>query len=301
MARSSICAVVVLALAACRGGAPSSPEAGPPDFLVWTDVDDHPVTRWLDASGHERGRAPGLYLAVEGTLWRLEREVSTQATTGCRTDDAGRPVSGHSSLTTIALASVDGRTRLVVTRPEPRAADEYDTYDHGVIIRASLGPLLFGEATVDQFACGAHGSGTVSAFTFDVTTRALLPVAPHRPPPTLAPRIQAAFEAEAIEPLEVGAAPWLGESLPRWTDGRLGARHLAYVDTCYACSNGEWSSYTTGLWVEDVGIPDPWAIAAVVPPAIAAIISSPDPVATGVSWGPPDAGWTQTFASRPAR
>lgn len=281
---------------ACRTGAPSTPSEASPDFLVWSIADDAPaVTRWLAADGTERGRADGIFIAAGDAVWQVKYTAHTITTKGCSMSDDSKPEPGTAHVVDLSLVSADGKTDLVVIRTDPAILDESATYDHTVRLRASLGPLVFGEEASDEFACGAHGTVIVNAFTYDLDGRTHRPFDVRPPPPELGPRIRAAFEREAIEGMDVDSPISLGESLPVWRDGALQARHLAVVDTCYACGNGEWSSYTSAAWVDDVRIPDAWAIAREVPPAVIAQIGNPGVNPTGVSWGVPDPSWRKVL------
>lgn len=291
---------VLAVIAGCRGSAPAGPEAAP-EFLVWSAGEGGVTTRWLDGDGHERGRTRGIVVAAGGTAWRVEQASHRRTTTGCAMGDEDA-TPGSATLTDLVATTADARTRVVVVRPEASAGDGYQDYDHGVAVMAGLGPRLFGVESVSGYACGAHGGVDDQAFEFDLNQRVHRAITPRVAPDVLGPKIRAAFERAAIEGLEIDSPFKVAESVPVWSDGALTARHLVIIDTCYACGNGEWSSYTSGLWIDDVRIPDEWrAAAGAIPAPVIAAIGNPGATPTGVSWGVADDAWRALFAPPPAR
>lgn len=87
--RSALPVVLVVSCGACGPIAPGSePDsiAAPTAYLVWTGGADDGHTRWLDAVGHEQGRADGVWIAAGHTLWRLAQTTDVTAAPGCDRD-----------------------------------------------------------------------------------------------------------------------------------------------------------------------------------------------------------------------
>lgn len=290
-------AVAVLVLTACRGGAPAAPDEAPSDFLIWALGEDGPETRWVDGTGRERGRAPGVLIASGDTVWTVELLRRRLREDPCSRQPNVTVITDAVELTDVVATSADERTRLVLVRIPDEGAAGHAELRHTAAIRASLGPVLFLEEGQRARACETAGATfAASAFMFDLETCTREGGTSPRAPDALGPRIRAAFERAAIAGAQVDASIRLAQSLPRWIDGQLTARHLAYVDVCPACGNGAWSTATSAVWIDDVRIPDEWRSAAVVPPAVADLLGGPEPLPTGVSWGVPGAAWRDRFA-----
>lgn len=306
-------------LAACFRGGPAeteAPEAGAGDtgYLVWqTTANGEATTTWLDADGRERGRASGRWLAVDGALLVERRVVRDRATTGCRERDDGTLEAGQAHLDEVWLeraGAAPGAAARVAVSPAawPGDIEEVAEWTQAVTVRASLGPLVFGERATDVFACGAHGSVGMTAFVLDTRAGHLREVAERPASEALASLIAAAVVADhaeasggpsggPIEPIDEDARWRLVETLPAWRAGVLGARALAVVDACYACGNGMWSSYTAGVWIDPGAPPAGWtALARGLPRPVAARLAAGDGRDQGVSWGPVDARWQAAFA-----
>lgn len=288
---------VLLTLAACGGAtappaAVSNQVAAAPAFLVWTEREGAAVTRWLDADGTERGHADGLWIADGNRLWRLERTTRTEPTTGCRERGDGSIEPGEASLTTLALVTDGDRVELARGVAEPEVAEQ----QHGAGVIAGLGRYVFIEEGAYTYGCGAHGNAVASAHTIDLATRR-----------AVAPWVTAAelgdLELEARARLEDAGDQGelhVGETIPVWVGAGLAVSHLLWVDTCYACGNGRWSSYTAAVWVGDDRVPRALADeGGQVPPAVARALQlgdrDLDSVRTGVSWGAPTETWSATF------
>jgi hypothetical protein len=285
-------ALAIAALAAACGGPTQA--AAPADdlgYLVWTAAPSQTI--WFDADGAERGRADGVWIRTDETLWRLEERTVSRVTTGCELGGGDRPPPGRATAALPTLLSADRQTRVVPWPTELEGTDEYATWDERTVVVASLGDRLFFLDYTDAYACGAHGNQGVAAATYDLPARRLTSTAP-RP---AEPRLAALADAALTEPVDrLDADGWqIGATVPSWTGDRLGARHLVFVSTCYACGNGEWSSYTWGQWIEDVRLPDDWPRPD-PPPAVRAALIGDSP--RGLSWGLADATWRATFTPR---
>jgi hypothetical protein len=288
----------LVVFAACRTPSPAAPdESSAVGYLVWRTTDRTSETQWFDGDGVVRGRANGIYIATDDGLWRVALATTQSPTTGCElVGDGGEVTAGTADLTELTLESVDGASRLVVERLDPTVAAETATFSQSLSVRASLGSRLFIEEFVDVYACGAHGSLNAKAFGYDIATRSRLDHGDHPAPG----RLQAVIAAAATDADGGGLAGdsiWrIGEQVPTWSTGALMARDLVYIDACYACSSGDWSSYTWATWIPDVRIPDDWQRGGDLPAMVVTSLQAAGDQPAGVSWATVDAGWSAVFA-----
>jgi hypothetical protein len=124
----------------------------------------------------------------------------------------------------------------------------------------SIGPYLFVREHTYAYACGAHGSTGVTQTVWDLSRRA---------------------QADILDPDEHGAADTIGRasaqrlltpeegeeqvalenityvaSIPRYlAHGWLSVEHAYTTFACYACGDGEWSSYTRSVHVPAPHLP----------------------------------------------
>jgi hypothetical protein len=296
---------VTVALGACGGTTVMSTDPEPVDaWLVWSSADGAPRTEWLAADGTVRGQTDAIVVVRDGQLHAVVAAIVGVPTTPCEAQEAATAdapaeatTAGHA--TRVVLAPLAGAAPpLEVLAPgvptpgpdQPVAAD----HRHDAAVTAGLGRFLFLTESTYVYSCGAHGHVGVGASVVDIETGepvdlvagADLTAARATARTQLA---AAAVEGDLADLADPATAVELGASVPTWTDGRLAMRHLFWVETCYACSDGEWSSYSRATRVDDPGLPPALALVG-VPPAVAARLSAlPEP--RGVSWGKAAATW----------
>ncbi len=154
--------------------------------------------------------------------------------------------------------------------PELPAEEPYEWID-AVSLDAQVGPWLFVHAVAMDHGCGAHPNTEHAARVIDL--RSGEPFEVLKEPSVWAP-VQALREA-ALQPLTAarpngmpaGEAAEAGELevarlVPRWTpEGLVVAAQFAAA-TCYACSDGSWSSYTVSETTDLAQVPTvftPWS------------------------------------------
>jgi hypothetical protein len=297
--------VPLFLLAACGAHAPSpatvdnhvSNATG--DYLVWTvSSQGQAETRWLDASGQERGRALGVLIASGGHLYRLdENHTSTQLRTCDQldNDDHGPPAGESSDGTILQLTPLDGGEPLHLDDAIPD--DSYSSLSYGATLQASFGPYLFVETAMEEYACGAHGSNDVGAQIFDLQARSAIAPMVKDGDGALAPLTAQAYKdlSEDSGDLSDGSVH-VGEMRPVWRDGATQMSYLLWIDACYACGNGNWSSYTSGDWYTSATLPPQLASLPTLPAPIERALESG--AQAGVSWGQADEGWRRVFTAR---
>jgi hypothetical protein len=292
---------------ACGGTTVTSTDPDPVDsWLVWSATDGVARTEWLAADGTVRGQRDGVVIARQSLLYTAETSSIAVATTPCEAQeaaaaagDAPAEATASGSATRIALAPLVPRTGASidvavpdVPAPGPDVSVDAE-HQHGALITAGLGPYLFVTESVYVYSCGAHGNSHVGAGVVDIESgqridlMAGVDLTAARD--TARRQLAESAAADGLEGDPGTSTVELGASVPTWTDGRLAMRHLFWTDACYACSDGEWSSYTRATRVDDPALPPALALVG-VPPAVAARLSAlPEP--RGVSWGKATKAW----------
>lgn len=290
LASAGLASLVAAALAGCGSAplpdgqlAPSAPSAGADEvgvpavalpivvpgasWLVWTrSATGRTLTHRLDAEGRETASHDGVRLAVDGAEWIWATERIEVPTSPCALADDAAPVDdplpGHATRVTLRPLA-GGDARVVVAGPAVADAAELE---HGATLVASVGSLVFVRESTWVYACGAHGSTSASALVWDAARGA--PVDLSRELGALDVERQRAREAFDVRADDDGS-PFLDEGegdeapaidfaelVPRWDGARglaLGVRMT--TSTCYACSDGQWSSYTTSVVVDAARAP----------------------------------------------
>jgi hypothetical protein len=159
---------------------------------------------------------------------------------------------------------------------------------HAAHITAALGRYFFVSESTFSYSCGAHGNTTASASVFDLETGGPVTLVDEATLDASRDKARADFvrsAAEVGDPSEDAAAEiHLATSEPIWSDGGVTMRHLFWIDACYACSDGAWSSYSRTSVVDDPALPAAFSLLPTPPAPVTAWLSShPDP--RGVSWG----------------
>ncbi|MEZ4224633.1 MAG: hypothetical protein R3B13_27025 [Polyangiaceae bacterium] len=238
-------------------------EPGARGYLAWGYHKEQLVSRWYSLErGHvvEAGSAPAVMIADGDTVWRIDHQETKLELPSCAVilgttgpDDS----KGEGTLTQVWAQELGGaRRHMLVSAERPEGATEYQ---HSVRMLGSVGTLLFLEESEYDYSCGAHGGtskGFVAAdvksgFNTDVLT------------PTERSKIDRAegvlarrwFLGEGVFPEDDGDGVELVRLVPHYVRGALTVDALFAAPTCYACSDGEWSSYTTTKSIELAVIP----------------------------------------------
>jgi hypothetical protein len=251
--------VASLALLACAvGGCSSAPtsvpapaHATPPtvpqaQLLVWATGGEGtlPTTYGVANDGTVVSRTPGIRIWAAGTEWTSDVTVETVPTSPCE---------GHAAATVEPGRGV--RVRLVPADPSRAplelvspASEEAAEIEQSARLLASVGPYVFVEDWTYAFTCGAHGNTGVGFTVWNVEEG--------RPVDLLADlpdREHLLAEGKRIIDTKPDAAdfsrpedpPTITELLPRiGSRGQIRATVLVTVPSCYACTEGGWSSYT---------------------------------------------------------
>jgi hypothetical protein len=216
--------------------------------FVWTTrtLGDAPVTYFLSDAGEVTTQVPGIYIAAAGTEWTWQETSETVATVAC--DEGLEQPAAESRASRVLLVASDAAhdPMAIVVPPD---GDDANEIQHSARLLASVGPYLFVEESTYAYTCGAHGQTGVSFAVWNIDDRStvdLLAELPHRD--RLMAAGKRAIDADADETGFGNDAdpPALTELVPRiGPRGHLEATALVTVPSCYACTRGGWSSYTS--------------------------------------------------------
>ncbi len=252
--------ILVAAPVAPAATASASPTAGRARTLVWTHgsagtcgdaaCPDEPVTYELSDDGDVLAKVPGIRVAAAGTEWTWEEGSEAVQTEPCEGPFERPPGEGRATRVRLVPADPGRRPIELVVPPDVHGANEVD---HSARLLASVGPLLFVEESTYAYACGAHGNSEVRFRVWNVEDGApldLLSEIPDRDRLVAAGKTAIDEDADGPDFSTNEDPPTLTELLPRvGPRGRLEASALVSVPSCYACTSGGWSSYTTSASV----------------------------------------------------
>lgn len=291
-------------------GAPSPPAAARPvpAALVWTSDDSDARETWtLDATGNVLARTAGIRLTARGKLWQWKQAQQTIETQACPLYDEhggelppGEPATPGTGVRA-TLERVDGGEirEIVAAEACEGAADVEQTVD----LLATVGPYLFVRDATYVYSCGAHGGVGVSFSVWDAERGAAVWSSGDTEPRTFVePDVSEQAHRRALADLgededvtsfgddgEIDVAPT--ELLPAF-DGPRATLRVAMQFTapsCYACSDGAWSSYSKSTAEPLSALPAalrPWTVA---PAAVRAFLAAHPEVTLG--------GWSAATAS----
>jgi hypothetical protein len=236
--------------------------------LVWTTRGEGaaPVTYVLSGPGEVTDQLPGIHIAAAGTdwTWLATTELVTTAPCGASpelpatdlpTPDEGAipgAVAGEGHAVRVRLVPSDAAhdPLAIVVPPDAQFANEIE---HSSRLLGSMGPYLFVEESTYVYACGAHGNTGVSFAVWNIEeggTVDLLDELPDRGLLIAAGQRAIDAEPDATDFSSSNDPPLVTEVVPRLDrNGQLEVMALVTVPSCYACTHGGWSSYTSSTRV----------------------------------------------------
>jgi len=135
-----------------------------------------------------------------------------------------------------------------------RVEDAVDEHDRSFRVTGTLGPYVFTEELLYTYNCGAHGGVQAHAKIIDLRSGEPAQLTPRLDDTRFAelwPDVRAALLRE--DPSQAWYAPTGAQDIaltalrPRLENGGVRVDHQLTVDTCYACSDGDWSSYSLSV------------------------------------------------------
>jgi hypothetical protein len=273
LAFAILCALVALSVLGCSAGTNVTSRTSrtatglpPAHTLVWATAaeDAPPSTYALAEDGAVLSRTDGIRIWAAGTAWRCDVSVERVTTSPCQ-EGPQQPAQEGRGVRVRLVPEDASRAPLEIVRPFP--ADQANDVQQSARLLASVGPYVFVEESTYTYTCGAHGNTGVSFAVWDldegraVDMLADLPDRGH-----LLAEGKSAIDARpnAIDFSRPSDPPALTELLPRiGPHGQLDATALVTVASCYACTEGGWSSYTVST---QVPVTLPWRLRGVGAP-----------------------------------
>lgn len=295
MLRSSVLVLAFGSLLAGCGARPSTSKSPPVNLQggkrdVSTDQHDgDEILVWV--SQGERGPLHTFYLAADGALRVLkEREGATIVTShgeltfkaeekevklnGCEhVDGAPRTPSVGTVMNAMLLQSNGQVAQKIIDFYDGGfgAEPDIDELGHYVVLTGSIGPYLFIREGAYSFSCGVHGNASASAMVWDANAGKPIDFLPELAD---AEKLvaQAKEKLDEIDKDEGGPdeanEPGFAQFIPVYSEHgalRIDVQFARWA--CYACSDGEWSSYTRSAIVPTNWFPErmkTWAMPPVV-------------------------------------
>jgi hypothetical protein len=227
----------------------------------------------VDRTGGVIARDDGVRIAAGGKVWAWREAPREVATKACpRYDDSGSelPADEAPALGTGLRATLErvdgGETVEIVGVASCEGAQDLQ---QSIELIASVGPYLFVRDSTYVYACGAHGNVQMAFRVWDAERGAVVWNASDETPSAFVggaaeseARAQARTSLAADDDVaafaENGAVEAaLTEILPSYSaGGELRVVLQFTAPTCYACSDGNWSSYSKSSRQLFRGIPD---------------------------------------------
>lgn len=220
-------------------------------------------TEWRDEDGALRGRADGALLGVGDRLYRFESRPERIGLRTCgeivRDADTDAPVASSGIVASAMLSGIGGASVVLVGPAADGAVQDYAELDESHTVLAALGDRVVVVSRRAGHACGAHPNVEVTVRTYDLGSGAevIEPVGERDALRARGPEALAALRA--LEPdravaclSEAAPSAERRATVPAFTDGMLGSRHLFAVAVPGACGTLEapTSAYEWGIWLD---------------------------------------------------
>jgi hypothetical protein len=244
--------------------APADPTVHPaPEgaAIVWaTDADGHATSYWLERSPASEAfdalERPGIAIATESSLFVWREEPTPLALyLDCGRDRTDRRT-GWGEGVRAGLRSLAGDRFLEVVAPAHERGKEAAELTQRVAVEGSYGRYLFVREVQWEYSCGAHGGSTHRFVVFDAERGEHAALHGEYELADIAHDLGALFPQEPdglLEmPSEVRVTRFGPDFLP---SGRVAFEYQLTGDTCYACGDDEWDSYTQSVQVNEQPLP----------------------------------------------
>ena len=265
-----------------------------PGYLVQLETDEGVETVWLEAGANRYeviARRSGAVAVVEDSLWEwasasIEHDLKDCECVQKARESGEEPAADACRETTTvevpSLEQLDGSKRLLLTDVEGYGGSGDISISAQNL--GSVGEYWFGSACTFTYFCGAaHGNVSCNAFVADLREQTLM-----APSDLLGDKELAIAETElrriAVQQFEdrPSDATMMEEpgdaalvaAWPRVGEGGTAFVYLYSAPTCYACSDGSWSSYTVAKEVLTDDVPEQLAALASPPPSVVDFLKS---------------------------
>jgi hypothetical protein len=200
-----------------------------------------------------RGQREGIVAATEQGVWRWVSEPVHVVTKACEAGPGMGGPAGKGEAERASLVRLAGGQRIPVVAPD--ATTDVSELTSSVTVVGTVGPYWFVREATFIYACGAHGSTGMSAAVIDARGGARVEVLSAEEKA----QVDRVERRDALEKVRADKEAGFGEIdakdlqlaafLPGWKDGALAMRVQFAAPACYACTDGEWSSYTRSTFV----------------------------------------------------
>lgn len=256
LAFALLCSLLAVSVFGCSAGVTSGAgrarALSHAHTLVWatTAEDAPPSTYALDDDGAVLSRTDGIRIWAAGTEWTTAVSVEPVATSACE-EGPQQPAQEGRGVRVRLVASDASRAALELVAPFP--GDQANDVQQSARLLASVGPFVFVEESTYTYTCGAHGNTGVSFAIWNLEEGRsvdMLSDLPDREHLLAAGKRIIDARPDVIDFSRPSDPPALTELLPRiGKHGQLEATALVTVPSCYACTEGGWSSYTVSAQV----------------------------------------------------
>lgn len=258
-----------------------TPPRASQNLLVWArEPSGETMSFRIDDEGKVVERFEGIRLEVDGKEWqwqeqRITAARDTEGDCGEREGSRGEGLEDgdENFMTRASVVRLDESEAQTIVSP-PTLEEGIADYEHIVKLIRSLGPLLFVREATYSYSCGAHGNEGATATIWDIRENG---------------PISLESEIASVDDLHARAERILGESedafvteeedvtlselLPSYGKAGELELNLRFTGfTCYACSDGEWSSYTKSILLPTPKLPETLLPYAKLPPSVIAFL-----------------------------
>jgi hypothetical protein len=258
MMKHTLAAIFACMLSACATGVEPDRAEQPLEptaeyFLVWWSVEEggHTTALVKSDSGGDMSivaEGDGLFIAADSALWSWEeREVpTTQTECGClmeaETNDTEPSCKVSRDVKVAEIVEVDGERSFTVNEGAGTYDGEYDPNPSPI---GSSGPFLMSVNCAYGYFCGAHGNVECSYHAWNLEAGTELSTDELVVPLSKADQIALLNEEPRDEVINEEILMGLVSVRPSWSSEGAVSLDASYAAAaCYACSDGEWSSYT---------------------------------------------------------
>ena len=241
---------VVQATATPASAVPARVQASTPGYLVWTRGEHGALhTVLLDETAKKLGEVDTVLLAADGRISALVRTSASRQLPSCD-PSGGSADMGPSAEESLGLVRLDDDESRTIMKPYfSRPGGEHDsdqiqeigTVTQSADVAGSVGPYLFLDDSIWQYACGAHGLWSQSSRVVDARSGAEVKLSAvtgdNGEAAARAQFVKLAKDNEGLDSLWTGGDPGEIQHVavePRLTEGRFGLVDIYVAGVPYA-------------------------------------------------------------------
>jgi hypothetical protein len=266
--------------------------------IVWSaDSEGRTTSRWVAEESPGRWTEiarPGIVIGGAGgiELWR-EEAVRIPLHLDCASYRTDRRV-GWGDGVRAGLASASGDGFRTVVDPALARGREAAELQQRVVLEGSFGPYLFIHSVEWDYSCGAHGGSTHRFLVWDASRGREASLHRESEIELVTTELRARLGTAEPDGLELDMPAPASLSVTRFgprfgDDGRASFFYQLTGDTCYACGDDAWDSYTRSLELPRDELPSALAAETLPRGAIAWLARThPEEQIRGFGWARPE-------------